>query len=400
MVVRPRGAKFELRVKHRLLPKPYYGTFDSKEEAAAYGTQLEALLAQGLLPQDLTEKRSKASTKTITVLVREYEASQPISAHDRGLLLRTREEYGALRVSDITFPWAQAWVRKMKIEDHLAPGTIRKKVGAFARLLDWHLKREASDGDMPSANPLRLLSRGYATYSEHESKVLAAKGKQAKRDVERDRRLNEGEQERILAAMNGAKRGDRERPLAMPDRQDMIDLFLLLVNTGLRLREAYRLRVEDVKLKLYTLHVARSKTGTKRDVPILPVLYDMLERRVHSARKHGAKTPIFPWWNGVTEDDKELAKITSILSRRFGNIFDYADCPNLTEHDLRHEATCRWVLMKDRKGQWVFRTEEVMKITGHKDGRTFMRYVSLRGSDLAERLWVDDAHEFRKVRAT
>jgi integrase len=147
---------------------------------------------------------------------------------------------------------------------------------------------------------VRLLSRGYATYSEHESKVLAAKGKQAKREVERDRRLTEGEEERILAVMNGAKRPDRERPLAMPDRQDMIDLFLLLVNTGLWLREAYRLRVEDVKLKLYTLHVARSKTGTKRDVPIVPVLYDMLERRMHSARKHGAKTPIFPWWNGVT----------------------------------------------------------------------------------------------------
>ena len=52
------------------------------------------------------------------------------------------------------------------------------------------------------------------------------------------------------------------------------------------------------------------------------------------------------------------------LSRAFARAFDYAGCADLREHDLRYEATCRWVLMRDQKGSWMFRTEELMKITG------------------------------------
>lgn len=387
MLVRQRGAKYELRVKHRLLPKPYYGTFDTEQEARIYGQQLEALLAQGLIPQDLAKRADKSIGQPIPDLIDLYEGTQPVSQQDRDILPRLNAELAAIRETDITYAWAQAWVRKMKIEDNLAPGTIRKKVGTLARLMDWRIKEAAGDGPV-AANPLRMLPRGYSAYSDHERAALAARGREPKRDKERDRRFAPSEEQHILASMSGEKRPDRERALYMPDREDMIDLFTLIVNTGLRLREAYRLRAADVKLHLRTIHVARSKTDAKRDVPILPVLYGMLERRVAAAvERGGPNTPIFPWWDGVTTGDKDLARITAKLSRRFGSIFAYAGCEDLKEHDLRHEATCRWMQMTDAEGRWLYRAEEVMKITGHKDARTFMRYLSLRGSDLADRLW-------------
>jgi integrase len=231
---------------------------------------------------------------------------------------------------------------------------------------------------------LRLLPRNDSAYNDHERTVLEASGREGKRDIERDRRLHDGEEPAILAALRGQRRPDRERPLELPDGDALLDLYLLIVNTGLRLREAYRLRVPDVRLKQYTLHVAASKTGAKRDVPIVPAISPLLKRRVLAAKSKSA--PIFPWWSGENNAE-ELAAITAFLSRAFARAFDYAGCEDLREHDLRHEATCRWVTMRDKDGGRLFRAEEVMRITGHKDARTFMRYVSFRGSDLAARLW-------------
>ncbi len=389
-MVRARGAKFELRVKHRLLPKPYTATFDTEGEARDYGNQLEAMLAQGIIPREAVARPNRPGTLTVGRLIREYLDAVVVSALDRDLLDVLTTMIGAKSLDAVLqYKWVEDWIRSLKVERNLAPGSIRKRVGALARMVDWHLKREAEDGRQPLANPLRLLPKNYSTYNERERKLLAGdKKKVVKTDIERDRRLHDGEEARILAAMMGQKREDRERALLMPERDAMIDLFQLIVNTGLRLREAYRLRVQDVRLDLRTIHVALSKTGAARDVPIVPNLYAMLERRRKAAQVQGADTLIFPWWDGLDDSDKVLNRVTSRLSRAFGRVFKYADCENLTEHDLRHEATCRWVLMRDGEGGWMFRSEEVMRITGHKDPRVFMRYVSLRGSDLAGRLWV------------
>ncbi|MCG2583914.1 site-specific integrase [Massilia sp. TS11] len=385
-MVRQRGNKFELRVKHRLLPnKIYTSTFDSEGEARSYGTRLEALLAQGLLPQDLASQRGSPNGDTLAKVIRDYQATVPVSALDCEILDLLYGKIGSTRVDRaLTYKWAEEWVRSMKIEAHLAPGTIRKRTGALARMLDWHLKRQAKDGALPVANPLRLLPKNYSTYNEHERMLLMGdNGQLAKTDVERDRRLYDGEEAAIRAVLRGEKRDGRQRPLTLPDGPAMLDLYEIIVNTAMRLREAYRLKPEHIRLDQRTIHVAASKTGAARDIPILPVAYDILVRRVKAAKKG---QPIFPWWSGA-DDKKELRRITNRLSRAFGRAFAYAGCPDLTEHDLRHEATCRWVLMRDAQRHWLFRTEECMRITGHKDPRMFMRYVSLRGSDLAERLW-------------
>ena len=62
---------------------------------------------------------------------------------------------------------------------------------------------------------------------------------------------------------------------------------------------------------------------------------------------------------------------------------------DLHEHDLRHEATCRWLELRDANGQWMFRLEEINRIMGWSANSTMaQRYASFRGSDLAQRIWV------------
>lgn len=391
-VVRRRGGKFELRVKSKLLPRMFTATFDDEEVANAYGAQLEALLARGVVPQELLAPRSTVGVPTLGALIRNYLNTQPASALDVDVLELLFDQVGAVRVTDVTYRWCEEWLRQLKVRDNLAPGTIRKRVGALARMLDWHFRRTAEAGGVALANPLRLLPRGYASYTEHDRTALelaAAAGqiKAPKRDQERDRRLAPDEDARIVAALSGEKRPDRERALQLPHGPALLELYQLIVATGLRLREAYRLRARDVALELRTIRVVQSKTDAARDVPITREIYPMLERRVADALAAGGPAAgIFPWWTG-SDDPVELKRITSYLSRAFARAFVYAGCEDLTEHDLRHEATCRWMLMRDGQGQWLFRDAEVMRITGHKDPRMFQRYVSLRGSDLAARLW-------------
>lgn len=43
---------------------------------------------------------------------------------------------GSQVLTDITYDWVEAWIRAMKLERRLAPGTIRKKKGALSRVFD------------------------------------------------------------------------------------------------------------------------------------------------------------------------------------------------------------------------------------------------------------------------
>lgn len=379
MTVRQRSSgAWEVVIKHRALARPYTATVDTQEQGQRYKAHIRVLLDHGEVPPELIPYTQRSvmkarSASLIDVLV-QYERSAPIATSDRPMVAWLRSTLHIL-VADITLHWADQWVRSMKRDEHLAPGSIRKRVESLARALDWWLRREDACGVESPMNPLRLLPRGYSTYTEHD-------GVAPRRDQKRDRRLHPGEFERIERAILGEKVPGRQRPLAMPERAAVLLFFRVIVNTGLRLREAYRLRWHDVKFDLHTIHVADSKTGRARDVPMTREVQGWLA----FARQHLANARdllVFPFWDA---DPSSLNRTTSRLSHMFRRLFDYSGCEGLTEHDLRHEATVRWMLMKDHKGHWLFRPEEVRRITGHESVQVFERYLSMRGSGLAERL--------------
>lgn len=373
--IQKRGAKWQIRVAHRLLPTPFFHTFDVEQVARDYAAQLEALLERGIVPQEMLLKKADVNDPLLIEVLRDYSKTQPVAPSDSQVLDVLMAEIAGLRVSGVTYQWADDYVRRLKVNAQLAPSTIRKRVGSLARVLDWHLRINTPlDGRVPS-NPLRLLPRGYSAYSDQDAAAAPVK-----RDVHRDRRLLPAEDARIRQALAGVKREDRERALVVDPALEL--LYSLIVDTGLRLREAYRLRVDQVDLTAWVLRVEGSKGHRGAIKPRVVPLKRELRPRLQ-AWCTGRVGLLFPFWDGSPEG---LSAVSSRLSQRFRVLFDYANVPEVTEHDLRHEACCRWVELRQPAGGWVFSDVEICRIMGWTDMRMMLRYASLRGEDLAARL--------------
>lgn len=372
---RPSGT-WEVRITHPSLPEPHYATRDTEEAADRYIKTIEEALGRGvILPEVLP--RSHQPSIPMAYVLRQYLNEVAVAKTDRPMAEWLQENL-SVGIEGITVTWTDEWVAGMKTQA-LAPGTIRKKVECLARAVDWWWRQHTPKGQTAPSNPLRTLPRGYSTYRPGE-------GPQTRTDVRRDRRLEPGEYESIEKVLQGSRRAGRERAINQgDDAAEFLLLFRLLVHTALRLREAYTLQVRQVRLDLRTIHIPKSKTktGRARDVPMTKPVHDWLEAAVKGKQPEDR---VFPWWGGQ-DDEESLKKLTARLSARLSWAFTYAGCSGLTAHDLRHEGTCRWMLMQNAQGHWIFRPEEVRRITGHVSVQMFERYLSLRGSDLAARLW-------------
>ena len=378
------GGKWELCIRHKLLPKRVYLTFPSEEDATNYGRQCDSLLKAGIVPAGLVADNGKPSEKLAIILRAWINSGKP--AHtELDVLGRLVAEIGALRLDELSYRWAENWVSDLKLKSNLAPSTILKRIGALSRCLDDYLRKHP---DISIGNPLKLLPRGAATYNGQDARLVEALGMEPKADQVRQRRLLPGEFDRIILTLAGVKRDDKERALDLKQADAIRMLFLLIYYTGIRLREAYTLRAGQLQMRERTIKVKSSKQWYGRvkwrDVPMRRELHAALTHYLGLA-EYGSDDLLFPWWDG---DPANLPRVTSKLSGQFGRIFAYARCDGLTEHDLRHEATCQWYEMRRPDGQWLFRDVEVEKIMGWEPGSDMpQRYASFRAQDLAERLW-------------
>src|SRR5690606_34601908 len=166
MHVRPRGNRFELKVQHKMLPKTFYASFATEAEAREYGARLEALLDRGILVDGIIAERS--ADPLLSGLIASYRSGALPPARD-AILAVLADELAGVHLSAVTYRWCEAWVAQMKRERHFAPGTIRKRVSALSHALEDHHRRI----EQAWANPLRLLPRGYASYSREDAAYLA-----------------------------------------------------------------------------------------------------------------------------------------------------------------------------------------------------------------------------------
>lgn len=382
-----KSGKYELCISHALLPKRIYFTFPSEPEAQEYGQEAEKWLSAGVVPPGLIPAASGAPDGAgglkLTALIQRWRNDGRLSKTDDEILARvvTDPSVSKMGLHELTYTWCEAWVADMKLKRNLAPSTIRQHVQAVSRALDWYLR---STPKAVVINPMRLLPRGYSIYSEADARQLQTKGLDARRDIVRERRLHDGEDDRIRAALSGVKRNDRERALPLPDGKAMLVLFETILHTGVRLREAYTLRREHINLTTRVLKIKTTKQRNGdvvyRNVPIRPELCAVLVD--YGIEGLGL---VFPFWDG---DAATLRAVTNRLSHRFASVFAYAGCEGLTEHDLRHEATCRWYEQLDAKGRWMFRDAEIKVIMGWAPtSEMSARYASFRAENLADRLW-------------
>lgn len=321
----PSGAT-QLCIRNKLLPKPLYATFDSDEQARAYARQLEALLAQGIVPASLFE-RSTPSREIWTVnrCIAEYVRANAVPLSEVKILDTLRPKLATLSTGVVNYDWAEDWIRSMKCEENLAPSTIRHRHGALARCFDWMLRKHP---DLMGQNPLRLLKRGFATYTPEDEKKLAAAGKTPKVDDERSRRLDESELKQI------------EAKLAEHPEERMF--FLLALETAMRMRECYTLDISQVDLAQRTIRLERSKNGDRRQVPLsstaVSTLRDYLSGHQDAIAQRNGR--LFSYWSGDVSM-AALDETTRQVSRLFRLVFAGARVEGLHFHDLRHEATCR-----------------------------------------------------------
>jgi integrase len=168
----------------------------------------------------------------------------------------------------------------------------------------------------------------------------------------RKRRLEDGEEERLLAAC------DRGRtPL-------LKQLVILAIETGMRRGELLGLRWEHVHLTKRIVHLPLTKNGESRDVPLSRRATDTLTTL--SRHKRPNVDLVFP----MTGNSVRLA---------FEHLRVRANMSDFHFHDLRHEAITRLF----ERGLNI---AEVSAISGHKELKMLQRYTHLRAIDLVSRL--------------
>ena len=163
----------------------------------------------------------------------------------------------------------------------------------------------------------------------------------------RDRRLETGEEEKLLKALKDT-----------PTVRTIVELAL---ETAMRRGEIAAMQWEHVNLKARTLLIPDTKTGTPRTVPLSTKAIALL-----SNLPRNIKGVVFD----VAPDS---------ITQAFDRACTRAELEGLRFHDLRHEATSRLF----EKG---LNPMEVATITGHKDLRMLRRYTHLRAEDLARKL--------------
>lgn len=386
---RTSAGRWEIGLRHPLLPggRKYF-TFDTEEEAAAYAQHWRLMKQQGLAPPQELLRVAPTSSPTLGFIVRAWASSGLAAPSQTSALDSLFSEVGRVRLVDASYTWLTSYLETLKVKKNLAPNSIRHRIQALGRAIDEHLRHNPK---VNLGNPVHLLPKGYSSYSVKDVKLAEAVGGEARVDVQRDRRLHPGEEERIVLALSGHERDDRQRALDLPGGNALLTMFLLIVYSGLRLREAYLLRRGWIDLDAKVMRVQCSKQWRGklvfRNAPIRPELHAALKRYL-ATRALLPAAYLFPFME--EEDDLTLKKVTQRLSDRFRIAFKYAGIEDLHEHDLRHEATCRWLELRDASGNWMFRLEEVNRVMGWSANSTMaQRYASFRGEDLAQRIWAD-----------
>lgn len=355
-----------------VLDKPRYFTFETEEEGDAFCANVEALLDKGIIAPVLQHATHRITS--LNHLVREYQLEAHPSGKDRAILDTLCKTRGATRLIHINAAWVDTWISTMKRIDKLSPATIRAKVGALARCTDWGVRKNHLT--LPD-HPFRTLPEGYAQYTQTDAAIAGDK----RVDVERDRRLEGDEYERILALIDSGVLPRKQRPLALEHKAALRCLVVLAVASSMRLREMYTLTLKQVQLDKRTIFLDKTKNGDKRQVPLSTVAQAALREylAVRAIPQDYPSELVFPWWNGK-ETAHELRKVSDKLSKLFVDIFEAAGAEGLKFHDLRHEAVSR--LFENTS----LSETSIMKISGHKSHRMMMRYANLRASNLADAL--------------
>lgn len=143
-------------------------------------------------------------------------------------------------------------------------------------------------------------------------------------------------------------------------RQLVVVMFLVAVETAMRLGELCSLDWSSIDIEARTAQLEETKNGDPRSVPLSPRALELLS------------------W--LSRDTERVFPISSdSASKTFGNIRAAAKIGDLTFHDSRHLATTRLAPI-------VGDVLELARVTGHRNINELMTYYNKSATQIAEKL--------------
>lgn len=289
-----------------------------RELAIARGAVVDPAVARGTTLLSLMERYLREVTPAKKGAVQETYHMRPLKA----------SKLAAYTPATLTPQAVREW-RDVRLRA-AAPATVNRQLNLLHHVIE-HARKEWGIG-VP-ANPVSDVAR-------------------PKNGPSRDRRLSHGEEERLLLACAGSRRGY------------LRDVVKLAIETGMRQGEILGMRWELIDLDNATARLLDTKNGDARTVPLSKAAVGLLAAR----RPEG--NPVGPVWPGITRE---------AVKQSFERACERAQIAGLRFHDLRHEAASRFF----EKGLNVM---EAASVTGHKDLRMLKRYTHLDASKLAAKL--------------
>jgi integrase len=194
-----------------------------------------------------------------------------------------------------------------------------------------------------------------------EGKKLIRKAPKLKlaKEVEREQKLDEESEKKLLAAAATLKW--RATSLRLFE-----DIIKLMRDTGMRNgRELYRLRIENIDWRTRSIFVPDSKTREgRRTVPMSDRVFEILCRRCRD-KKCGEKKG---GWVFPARRKKAKLPYLGSIAKHFAEAREKAGLPkNLVLYCGRHDFG---TVITARTGN----LKAVMKVMGHRDFKTAMRY--------------------------
>lgn len=318
-------------------------TFPSKALAEAWAKEIEANLHRTGFVQD-----KKKNTVLFSDLVKDF-SEKFAPEHYRGRAWKYKvdaleKRLGNYYLTTLT-PDVIAKYRDERLKDRdsrytkniddapaVSPATVKSEIDILSTMLD-------------------VARREFGYITPDRQRIMDVRRPKAGRF--RDRRLNEGEWERLLTEC--AKSGN---PL-------LSSAFEFTVATGVRQGELLSMQWEDLNSKQCYVMLRNPEKIKNQEIRAVP-----LSSRAMSVLDNlpGERTgQIF-----------KLPKGT--LYSAFRHALKRAQIDNLTWHDLRHEALSRIAEMDD------FNLIEIAAISGHKNLQTLKRYIHLQARKLAQKL--------------
>ncbi|WP_203583123.1 site-specific integrase [Ruegeria sp. PrR005] len=239
--------------------------------------------------------------------------------------LRTNSKLASLKVGQLS-PTDFISYRDTRLQS-MKPATVVRELGWMQHALDVACADWGQQ--LPDGNPVKHVRR-------------------PKIDNRRERRLQAGEWQALLDAVNEAR-----SPLMRP-------LLTLALATGMRRGELLSMQWKHVDLERRTVFLPQTKNGRARTVPLSPKAVTVL-------------------MNLPRSDVRCVPLSGNSVRLAFGRLRQRAGAVDLTFHDIRHEAVSRFV-------EIGLSLAQVQMISGHRDLRMLMRYTHLQTEDIVAQL--------------